>query len=175
MINIYMSFHSSKPLPPAINFNKSTISMNKPVNLITLLVLACSFLGAPALAADYLTVTEDKATIKTGPGKNHPVSMELFQGYPLKVISKEGDWYKVSDFEQDTGWIHQGLVKKCDTVIVISNKSVNMRTEPSTNAPVIADVERGVVLTKIGSKDKWTQVRHSGGSIGWIFTPLLWP
>lgn len=175
MINTGQNGHSPKPLAITTNFTKTTISMNKFGNLMATLSLVCSLFCSAALAADYLTVTEDKATIKTGPGKNHPVSMELFQGYPLKVISKEGEWYKVSDFEQDTGWIHQGLVKKCDTVIVISEKSVNMRTEPSTNAPVIADVERGVVLTKIGSKEKWTQVRHSGGSTGWIFTSLLWP
>ncbi len=142
---------------------------------IATLGLACSFWLAPAMAAEYLTVTSDKATVRTGPGKNNPTSMELFQGYPLKVVDKEGEWYKVSDFEQDSGWIHQSLVKKCDTVIVISDNSVNMRAEPSTSAAVVADVERGVVLTKVGSKEKWTQVRHGSGTSGWIFSPLLWP
>lgn len=143
--------------------------------LLTALGLAWTLSSAPVVAADFLTVTQDKATVRTGPGKNHPTSMELFQGYPLKVVNKEGEWYKVSDFEEDGGWIHQSLVKKCDTVIVSADKSINMRAEPSTTAPVVADVERGVVLTKIGSKDKWTQVRHSGGTSGWIFSQLLWP
>lgn len=137
--------------------------------------LFSAFLFSSAYAADYLTVTADNANIKTGPDKKHPTSMELFQGYPLKVLSKEGEWYKVTDFEGDTGYIHQGIVKKCDTVIVISEKSVNLRAEPSQTAPVVADVERGVVMTKLATKDKWTQVRHSGGTTGWIFNTLLWP
>ncbi len=137
--------------------------------------LFCIFVSSSANATDYLTVTTDNANIKTNPGKNHPTSMELFQGYPLKVVSKEGEWYKVSDFEEDTGWIHQSVVKKCDTVIVSSDKSVNMRSEPSTNAAVIADVERGVVMTKLTAKEKWTQVRHGSGTTGWIYSPLLWP
>lgn len=154
---------------------KSIPSLNAFGKLLSALGVACILSSTPALAADYLTVTQDKATIKTGPGKNHPTSMELFQGYPLKVISKEGEWYKVSDYEQDSGWIHQSQVKKGDTAIIIADKSVNMRAEPSTTAAVVADVERGVVLTKIGSKDKWTQVRHAGGTTGWIFSQLLWP
>ena len=71
--------------------------------------------------------------------------------------------------------MHQGVVKKCDTVIVISEKSVNMRSEPSTTGPVVADVERGVVMTKLATKEKWTQVRHAGGTTGWIFNTLVWP
>ena len=139
------------------------------------LAVFSTFLCSSVSAADFLSVTSDNASIKTGPGKNHPTSMELFQGYPLKVIKKDGEWYQVTDFEGDTGFVHQGVVKKCDTVIVISEKSVNMRAEPSQTAAVVADVERGVVLTKIGSKEKWTQVRHTGGTSGWIFSSLLWP
>lgn len=149
--------------------------MKKPLKKSVVLGLLCTFFFSSVYAADYLTVTADNASIKTGPGKNHPTSMELFQGYPLKIVSKEGEWYKVSDFEGDTGWVHQGIVKKCDTVIVISEKSVNMRSEPSTTAPVVADVERGVVMTKLATKDKWTQVRHAGGTTGWIFNTLVWP
>lgn len=137
--------------------------------------LFCSVMCSSAYAADYLTITADNANIRTGPGKNHPVTMELFQGYPLKVLSKEGEWYKISDYEEDTGWVHQSQVKKGDTVIIISAKSVNMRAEPSTASAVVADVERGVVLTRLTRKEQWTQVRHSSGTTGWIFNTLLWP
>lgn len=134
-----------------------------------------TFIFSSVQAAEYLTVTSDNVSIKTGPGKNHPTSMELFQGYPLKVVKKDGDWYQVTDFEGDTGFVHKTSVKKCDTVIVAADKSINMRSEPSTNAAIVADVERGVVMVKLAEKDKWTQVRHSSGTSGWIYSPLLWP
>jgi SH3-like domain-containing protein len=137
--------------------------------------LSCLLLCSSAHGAEYLTVTAENANVRTGPGANYPTSMELFPGYPLKVLSKEGEWYKVSDFEDDAGWVHKGIVKKCDTVIVISDKSINMRAEDSATSPVVADVDRGVVLTKLASKGKWTQVRHGGGTTGWVYSPLLWP
>jgi uncharacterized protein YgiM (DUF1202 family) len=133
------------------------------------------FLSTSASAAEYLTVTTDNANVRTGAGTNYPTSMELFQGYPLKVVNKVGEWYQVSDYENDSGWIHKSIVKKCDTVIVSAATSVNMRSEPSTESHVVADVERGVVMTVLATKGKWTQVRHGSGTAGWIYSPLLWP
>ncbi len=160
-----------------LNKNKtlSLIHMKNRLKKSVVFGMFSVFMFSSVQAADYLTVTADNTNIKTGPGKNHPTSMELFQGYPLKVIKRDAEWYQVTDFEGDTGFIHQSSVKKGDTVIVISEKSVNMRSEPTTNGPVVADVERGVVLTKLTTNDKWTQVRHSNGTTGWIFNTLLWP
>jgi uncharacterized protein YgiM (DUF1202 family) len=133
------------------------------------------FTATSAFAANYLSVTTDNANVRTGPGTKYPVAMELFQGYPLKVLKKQGEWYKISDYEKDTGWIHNSIVKNSDTVIVDAKKSLNMRSGPSKNNPVVADVERGVVLKKISKEGNWTKVRHSSGTIGWIYSPLLWP
>lgn len=133
------------------------------------------FSATPVYAANYFSVTVDNANVRTGPGTNYPVSMELFKGYPLKVLKTQGEWYKVTDFEKDTGWIHKSIVKDRNTVIVNARKSLNMRSGPSTKNSVVADVERGVVLTKLSTKGKWTEVRHSTGTVGWIYSQLLWP
>lgn len=149
--------------------------MKKQIRKFLVVGLFGLFLSTPASAADYLTVTTDNANVRTGAGTNYPSSMELFTGYPLKVLNKVGEWYQVADFENDSGWIHQSIVKKRDTVIVNAQKSVNMRSEPSTDSSIVADVERGVVMTVLATKGKWTQVRHSSGTTGWVFNPLLWP
>jgi SH3-like domain-containing protein len=141
------------------------------------IVLGCTCLltSTSVFAAEYLSITTDNANVRTGPGSNYPVSMELFKGYPLKVEKKEGEWYKITDFEKDSGWVHKSIVKKADTVIVNSGKSINMRSGPSTKDAIVADVERGVVLTRISEEGDWTNVRHSSGTTGWIHNSLLWP
>lgn len=149
--------------------------MKKPFKTLFILGCSCFLTASSAFAADYLSITTDNANVRTGPGTNYPASMELFQGYPLKVKKQQGDWYQVSDFENDTGWVHDSIVKKADTVIVNAKKSVNMRSGPSTKDSIVADVERGVVLTRISEEGKWTKVRHSSGTTGWIYSPLLWP
>ncbi len=126
-------------------------------------------------AASYVSVKGDNVNVRTGPNTNQPVSMELFKGYPLQVVSTQGEWLKVTDFEKDSGWIHKSLVVDGNTVIVNGTKSVNMRSEPSTKSSIIANVDRGVVLTKIEARGKWLKVKHSSGLAGWIYKPLLWP
>ena len=72
-----------------------------------------------AFCAEYVSVKGDNVNVRTGAGTNYEVSMELFQGYPLKVISTQGEWLKIVDFENDSGWIHQSLVTEGDTVVFL--------------------------------------------------------
>lgn len=135
----------------------------------------CLALASPALAAEYITVTKDKVNVRQEPNTSSPVYMELFRGYPLEVLKKQGEWSQIRDYEGDSGWIHNTLIGKNDTVIINAKKSVNMRSGPSTDSAVVADVERGVIMTKIGQEGKWLKLKHSSGTVGWIYSPLLWP
>ncbi|WP_169309061.1 SH3 domain-containing protein [Desulforhopalus sp. IMCC35007] len=149
--------------------------MNNKFKKIVVTSSLALFMASSAFAANYLSVTTDNANVRTGPGTKYPVAMELFEGYPLKVMKKEGEWYKISDYENDSGWIHESIVKDQDTVVVNAKNSLNMRSGPSQNSTIVADVERGVVLKKLSSEGQWTKVRHSSGTVGWIYSPLLWP
>ncbi len=142
---------------------------------ITIFVAILFFLYPVISFAQTVSVKKDNVNVRSGPGTEFPVAMELFKGYPLKVIKKKGDWLQVSDFENDKGWIFSSLVSPGSTVIVNGKKSVNMRSKPNTKATVIASVDRGVVLTKISTQAKWIKVKHSQGTVGWIYAPLLWP
>ncbi len=126
-------------------------------------------------AAEIVSVKKDSVNVRTGPSTDNPVYMELFKGYPLKVASRKGEWLKISDYENDTGWIHSSLVEKGNTVIVNAKSKVNLRSGPSTKNAIVANIERGVVLLKITSKGNWIKVRHNSGTEGWIYNTLVWP
>ena len=149
--------------------------MKKLISICILSTTVFLFSISAAFAAGYLSVTTDNANVRTGPGTKYPISMELFQGYPLKILKQQGEWYKVADYENDSGWIHDSIVKKNDSVIVNAKNSVNMRSGPSTKDTIVADVERGVVLTRLTAEGKWIRVQHSSGTVGWIYASLLWP
>ena len=155
----------------------STIIMNSKTRIFRTASLLLAFLLFPCLTfgAQLVSVKKDNVNVRSGPGTNFPVSMELFQGYPLKVLETKGDWLKISDFENDSGWIYAPLVTPGSTVITNGKKSINMRSKPNTTASIVATVDRGVVLTKLSTQGKWVKVRHSQGTIGWIYSPLVWP
>ncbi|MBW6519797.1 MAG: SH3 domain-containing protein [Desulfoarculaceae bacterium] len=155
--------------------------MNTQIRLSHILsrcLLTCSalvLLGTSTVYAETVSVIKDGSNVRTGPSTENQVAMELFQGYPLKVVEKKGDWLKVSDFENDTGWIYRTLVGPGNTVIVNTQSAINMRSEPSTSSIIVANIERGVVLTKVSTKGDWIKVKHTKGAEGWIHNTLLWP
>jgi len=153
--------------------------MNTPFrNILRTLVFTGSVLAASsysAHSAEYVSVTKDGVNVRTGPSTSNPVYMELFEGYPLKVVDKKGDWFKITDFENDSGWIYSPLVEKRDTVIVNASSRANMRSGPGTGNAIVATLERGVVLELLERRNKWVRVKHASGTQGWIYAPLVWP
>lgn len=144
--------------------------------LVLCIVVFMLFFALSAQAAQYLTVAKDGVNVRRGPSTNEEIVMELFEGWPLKVTQKKGDWYQVVDYENDKGWIYKTLVKSNNSVIVNVKKTGNMRSGPSKTSPVIAEVERGVVLERLSTnKSGWVKVKHSQGTVGYIFKSLLWP
>lgn len=152
-------------------------TMTSPSRVCKTVILLFVFFLIPSfsLAAEVVSVKKDNVNVRSGPGTEFPVAMELFKGYPLKVTQKKGDWLKIVDFEKDSGWIYSPLVVPGTTVIVNGKKSINMRSKPNTSATIVAVVDRGVVLTKLSTQGKWVKVKHSQGTTGWIYSPLLWP
>lgn len=161
--------------------NQDTHIMKTPTHLSQIFsrcLLTCGamiLLSASTLNAETVSVLKDGVNVRTGPSTDDQIAMELFQGYPLKVLEKKGDWLKISDFENDTGWIHKSLVGSGDTLIVNAKTTINMRSEPSTSSTIVANIERGVVLTRISTKGDWVKVKHAQGTEGWISKSLLWP
>jgi len=90
----------------------------------TILLFALFLIPSLCFGAKVVSVKKDNVNVRSGPGTEFPVAMELFKGYPLKVVQKKGDWLKVTDFEKDSGWIYSSLVKPGSTVIVNGKKSI---------------------------------------------------
>ncbi len=153
--------------------NTKTISYCRNIALAATFLLITPF---SSLSADSVSVLKDGVNIRTAPGTDNPVYMEVFKDYPLKVLKRQGDWLKVSDFENDQGWIYASLVSSQKKTVIISAKNrANMRTSPSTSGQIVARIDRGVVLILLERQGEWVKVRHEGGSEGWIYAPLVWP
>ena len=138
-----------------------------------LVVLLALFLAAGAAAAEFVSVRKDGVNLRSGPDTKYSVLFELPAGYPLKVLAKKGQWLKVSDFENDQGWIYAPLVSRAQYVIV-TVKEGNVRSGPGTNYGKIGSVVREVILKQIGRQGDWIKFEHPRLK-GWIHRKLVWP
>ncbi|MGE4558843.1 MAG: SH3 domain-containing protein [Desulfobulbus sp.] len=124
-------------------------------------------------AAEYLSVARDGINLRSGPGTNSDVLFELPMGYPLEVVSREGQWVKVSDYEGDKGYIVESLLSKTPYVI-IKVKECNVRSGPSTNDAVVGNVVKDVIFQRVEQKGDWVKISHPQLT-GWIHKSLIWP
>ncbi|MCX5865822.1 MAG: SH3 domain-containing protein, partial [Deltaproteobacteria bacterium] len=103
---------------------------------------------ASAAHAEMVSISRAKAKMYTGPGEKFPTKFELGVGYPLKVVSRQGSWLKVTDFEEDGGWVNAKQVGKTPYMIVEDKKTI-LRNGPGESQRVVGNANRGVVLRTI--------------------------
>lgn len=137
------------------------------------------FLSSVSLcSAQMMSVNGENVNLRSGPGTKYSVKWEYGQGFPLNVLERKSGWAKVSDFEKDTGWIHDSLLSKKEYVIVKvhrgNKKKINIRSGPGTSNDVVGQAFYGVVFERLEKKSGWLKVRHETGLVGWIKQTLLW-
>ncbi|MEA3466913.1 MAG: SH3 domain-containing protein [Thermodesulfobacteriota bacterium] len=120
-----------------------------------------------------VSIAREIVNMRSGPATSYEVLWKLGKGYPLQVVGSRKDWYKVQDFEGDSGWIHKRLVSRTPHVVV-KKKIINIRSRPGTQHELIAKAKRGTVFQTIASVKGWVKVRHRGGITGWIARRLVW-
>jgi SH3-like domain-containing protein len=143
------------------------------ISLLILLLFNVDFSNAKTLS-----VVTEKADLLSGPGNNFQIKCEYSKGFPVKVKSFKGQWVKIEDFENDSGWISKKSLSEAPYVIVKANRNsenkINIRVGPGDSYKIIGQAFYGVVLEKIEIKNGWVKVRHDTGLVGWVLSSLLW-
>ena len=146
--------------------------------ILPLLLLMTWSVCSQAAGMTMVSVSGEKVNLRKGPSTRYPIIWELGQGFPLKVVGSQGSWLKVSDFENDVGWIYRNLVSKKPHLIVKVNKNskkqINIRSGPGTNYKIVGKAQYGVVFETLQRENGWVKVRHETGLTGWVKRSLLW-
>jgi SH3-like domain-containing protein len=146
--------------------------------IIGLLFIVICLVQVGTAQAKMLSIKGDDVNMRSGPGTNYRVMWELGEGFPLMVLKKNGDWYRVRDFEGTIGWVHEDVTTTVPHMIVKvhknSKKRINIRSGPGTKYRIVAKAYYGVVFKTLQQKHGWAQVQHGKGVTGWIKRSLLW-
>jgi SH3-like domain-containing protein len=139
--------------------------------LVLFMALAC--FPAGALGEERMAVSAPTANIRNGPGTNFDIVWQVEQYYPVTVLEKKDNWYKIQDFEGDVGWLSSSLLDKTPTIIV-KNENANVRSGSGTDFPVAFRVNKGVPFKSLQTKGDWINIRHVDGDEGWVHRSLVW-
>lgn len=142
---------------------------------ITQTAIAISLLlGATnAFCAQFVSIKNEQVNLRAEPSTEAKVLYELHTGYPLKVISKEGKWLQVEDFEGDGGWVHESVTEKTPHK-VLKTEAANIRAKASKDSDSISTIKYGEVVQATSHKGSWVHIKTQDGKTGWVHKNLLW-
>lgn len=143
------------------------------MSVIRVLLLWLSVAQAAVCLAGTISIKAPEASIRSGPGINFGILWSAGQFYPLQVLSRNGNWYRVKDFKGNVGWVHQEQTSDIPTVVV-KVRWANVRSGPGVHYPVRLIAERGSAFKLIQEVGHWVQVGYVHGEMGWIDRELLW-
>jgi SH3-like domain-containing protein len=129
--------------------------------------------SAGAAQAEILSVKATTANFRESPSEKATVKYTADKFYPVEVLEKQAGWMKVKDFEGDVAWVSSKALDSQPSVVIHVERA-NMRTNPSTSAPVVFKVERGEVFKIEKREGDWLKVVDARGDGGWIRSDMTW-
>ena len=122
---------------------------------------------------NFFTLKNNEVNLRQGPSFEYPIKLIYKKKYlPVIIIDKSETWRKISDFENNSGWIHISQLSKKKSAINIKNNSV-LYKKPTIFSKPIAKLEIGRLVLIKKCKAKWCKI-SSGGFSGWIYKNSLW-
>ena len=118
----------------------------------------------------FVSLKTDKANMRKGPSRNHPIDWEYnVKGLPFKVLAENNVggimWLKVIDSKGTLGWMHSRLLSSKRTVEVIDNILI-LRHHPNKESDIRAKAEIGAILNIRRCDEKWCRLSKDEIS-GW--------
>ena len=121
----------------------------------------------------FLSLKNNEVNLRQGPSFEYPIKLIYKKKYlPVIILDKSETWRKISDYNNNSGWIHISQLSKKKSAINVENNSVIYK-KPTIFSKPIAKVETGRLMLIKKCKVKWCKI-ISGRYRGWIFKNSLW-
>ena len=149
---------------------------NKYCCLFLILFFSILFFNPNSFAnegTNFLTLKNNEVNLRQGPSFEYPIKLIYKKKYlPVAILDKSETWRKITDFQNNSGWIHISQLSKKKSAINIKNNSVIYK-KPTIYSKPIVKLETGRLILIKKCKIKWCKIT-SGGYGGWIFKSSLW-
>ena len=115
----------------------------------------------------YLTLRNDKVNLRQGPSLNYPIKLVYNKKFlPILIKDKSGNFRKVIDHENNSGWIHISQLSKKKAALSILDELIVFQ-KPSIYSKPLVKLEIGRLCLVKKCKNNWCKI-ETGGYSGWV-------
>ncbi|MCF7907685.1 MAG: SH3 domain-containing protein [Candidatus Omnitrophica bacterium] len=144
------------------------------MKIFYILLIAIFFSMTLVSAFDLYEVANDKAQIRVD-STSLSGSLGFFnQGDSVEVVGEKFDWYRVVLPKETTCYVYSKLIEVLDGGMVrISATNVNLRYQPSLEAPIIGKALKDEVFSLLGDNGEWLKINNNSKARGWVHKKFL--
>ena len=115
----------------------------------------------------YLTLRNDKVNLRQGPSLNYPIKLVYNKKFlPILIKDKSGNFRKVLDHENNSGWIHISQLSKKKAALNILDELIVFQ-KPSIYSKPLVKLEIGRLCLEKKCKNDWCKIK-TGNYSGWV-------
>ena len=121
----------------------------------------------------FLTLRNDTVNLRQGPSFEYPIKIFYKKKYlPVLIQDKSGNFKKIRDHENNSGWIHVSQLSKKNAAITV-DKNVMVFKNPTLYSKPLLILEKGKLCLVVKCKNEWCKIKIDKYS-GWIKKESLW-
>ena len=143
--------------------------------MLRIFLVISIFFTSNILASEeyFLTLRNDKVNLRQGPSFDYPIKIFYKKKYlPVIVQDKSGNFRKIRDHENNTGWIHVSQLSKKKASITIIDDVLVFKNSTVFSKPIVV-IEKGKLCLIIKCVNEWCKIKVSN-YVGWIKSSSLW-
>lgn len=121
----------------------------------------------------FVSLRANEVNVRTGPGTRFPIKWVLKRrALPVEIVAEFENWRKIRDWQNGTGWVHQGTLTGKRTVFIV-DQTRTLRREPNKRAAAVARAEPKVIGRLLACNGSWCRVQIQGYR-GWLRRTEFW-
>lgn len=99
-----------------------------------------------SLFPQYASLKRSEVYVRSGPGTRYPI-LWVFQrkGWPIAILNKYDNWFKIKDVEGEEGWVYVGMVSHQETALINSGKPALLSKKANGDMPIFK-LSPGVIV-----------------------------
>jgi SH3-like domain-containing protein len=129
----------------------------------------------------FASIKATRMNMRVGPGTEYAAAwLYTRPGLPVEIIAEFENWRRIRDADGTEGWVYHSMLSGRRTAVAapwMEKKGdkifVNMRDAANKEAPVIAKLQPGVVMTLDECNGNWCKA-ETDGTDGWVSQAEIW-
>lgn len=119
-------------------------------------------------------ITADNTRIRVDSTASAETISLADKGKRVEVISESYDWYKIRLPKNAPAYIKKiFIVPLKDNAGEVEKTNVNVRLRPEGKSPIIGKVNKGELLTILGTEGGWYKIEPPEASFGWVHVKFV--